>query len=205
MKVKITSANRTQQVNVIAKCRSWGAGSRDGDYGPVDGKTAVVVNTKLGGGTPALQISRVDFTPTKSPYDLVLSYKDFMNADICPWDSRAPLNDDFDNLGVQEDVGVCAQETLVVSDCTIITQEDIAWKTLGLPFLQDNGVDVTIADGIAYIINTKQNTAKPLTSKTAAKKAKKDIIAGIDSPWALFARHFDLVETAVLIKEVDED
>ena len=41
MKVKITSANRTQQVNVIAKCRSWGAGSRYGDYGPVDGKTAV--------------------------------------------------------------------------------------------------------------------------------------------------------------------
>jgi hypothetical protein len=85
-KIKVMSENRTQQVNVITKCRNWGAEARDGDYGPVGGKYAVVVNTRLGSSSPALQLSRGDFMPSDG-YDKVITYKDFMNLTVSPWGS----------------------------------------------------------------------------------------------------------------------
>jgi len=226
MKIKITSANATQQNNVITKCRNWGAAARDGVYSDVPGKTAVVVNTKLGAGIPAIQLSRVDFIPTKSPYDSVMSYKDFMNLTVCPWGAvkghKHPV-DTPTNIGtanaatrvevrevrvevpVPVEVGVCSQETLQVSSCSVLTQEKIAWNTLGLPFLKDNGVTVTMDGDDAYILDTKKNTAKPLTAKLAAKRAKKDLLNHdiTDSPWISYGKTFNLFENVQLSKVVD--
>lgn len=220
MKIKIKSTNHTQQSNVINKCRKWGSEARDGNYGPVPGKTAVVVNTKLGGGTPALQLSNVNFTPTKSPYDKVFSYKEFMNLTDCPWGANKATGctDSHHNVcsetqtttivvpvPVPVEAGVCSQETLKVADCTALVQEDIAWKTLGLPFLQDAGIEVTMAEDVAYIINTRKNTAKPLTAKSAAKKAKKDLIAGKDSAWVRYAKEFNLYDAVQMVKDTEGD
>jgi hypothetical protein len=220
MKIKVLSMNNTQQTNVFNKCRNWGAAARDGDYGPVSGKTGVVINTKLGNGIPALQVSDVNFTPTKNPYDKVFSYKEFMNLDSCPF---AVKDDRFsvDNIKgtdpvpeaimstvevrISEEVGVCAQDTLKVTECSVLTQEAIAWKTLGLPFLVDAGVEVTEHDGVAYILDTVNNTADELTSETAASNAQKSILAGEKDAWSTYAKHFDLVEKAVMSKVVDTD
>jgi hypothetical protein len=216
-KIKILSKTRTQQVNVINKARQWGAAARDGDYGPVEGKTAVVINTKLGSSQAAILLSRVDFNP-KKPYDVVMDYKEFMNLDTCPWSSSAKTTDSSTDstpcpdavvavvgIPVDVEVGVCSQDTLKVSECDVLVQEPIAFRTLGLPFLQDAGVDVTMDGETPYILDVVNNTAKELTAKMAAKKAKKAILDGDnDSPWAIFARNFDLVASATLTKTTEE-
>lgn len=216
-KIKITSVNRTQQQNVINKCRTWGAAARDGDYGPVAGKTAVVINTKIG-DMPAIQLSRVDFNPSKNPYNKVISYKDFMNATTCPWgrkysdaqsgEAGQPATAVAAVVVVQEvevESGVCAQDTLKVKSCKVLEQEAIGFKTLGLPFLIDNGVEVTMSEDVAYILDVKNNTAKPLTAKTAAKNAKASITKGDKDVWADYAREFDLVDECIFIKSVEDD
>jgi hypothetical protein len=216
-KIKINSINPTQQANVITKCRQWGAAARDGDYGPVPGKTGVVINTQLGANKPALQLSDVNFTPTKNPYTDVYSYKDFMNLEDCPWDAptskinlakatpEVRIEKEVHLIRVPTEVGICAQETLQVTSCDVLVQEAIAWETQGLPFLEKQGVNITYHEGEAYILNVKKNTSKKLTAKSAAKRAKNAILAGdYDAPFAVFARHFNLVDNAVMAKVIKD-
>ena len=222
MKIKITCANRTQQTNAITKARAFGATARDNNYGPIAGKESIVINTKLGNGTPALQLSDTNFTPTKNPYDDVITYKDFMNSSVCPWDSSATLSQQDDVVGanpepqvevvhvpipvpVPVETGACSQETMKVTSCNVVEQESIAWNTLGLKFIKDGGIDVTMDDGTAYILNTRKNTAKKLTAASAAKKAKKDLLAGKDSVWVMYGRHFDLFTEVTLTKVIESD
>ena len=232
-KIKILSNNATQQHNVITKARAWGAAARDSDYGPVAGKTAVVINTLLGGGKtkPALQISSLGFAPKKKPYTHTFSYSEFMNLDTCPWDASRQASQADTAQAVRDipqaaqapriktviqkevvvvveetEVGVCTQDTLRVKSLDVITQEAVGFVTLGLPFLVDAGVDVTELDGKTYLINPKKNTAKVVTAKSVAKRARKDILAGkTESPFAIYAKTFDLLDNVVMEKVVPED
>lgn len=216
-KIKITSGNSTQQTNVISKCRTWGAGARDGNYDPVSGKTAVVVDTKLGGGVPALQMSRVDFNPSKRPYDRVISYKDFMNLNECPWDSgKAIRNGGGDGsvqvrevqvqVAVPTPSGVCAQETLKVKSCVVLEQEKTIFNQVGLPAIQELGIEVTMVEDEAYILDIAKNKATPVTAKSAAQHAKNAIEDNdTENVWAVWARSMDLVTDVVMVKMLDDE
>ena len=232
-KIKILGKTPIQQRNIITKARSWGAIARDGDYGPVAGKTAVVINTNLGGGkaNPALQVATVDFRAKKNPYTSILSYSEFMKLTVCPWDSKRQASQADTAQAVRDipqaaqapriktviqkevvvvveetEVGVCTQDTLRVKSLDVITQEAVGFVTLGLPFLVDAGVDVTELDGKTYLINPKKNTAKVVTAKSVAKRARKDILAGkTESPFAIYAKTFDLLDNVVMEKVVPED
>ena len=151
-----------------------------------------------------------------------MTYKEFMNATVCPWDRSAPTKDSVGGSSasihptpraeireisvpvfIPVEVGVCAQDTLKVTACEVLVQEAIGFNTIGLPFLIDNGVEVTMSEGVAYIIDIKNNTAKPLTAKSAAKRAKKAILAGKNNVWTSYAKRFDLVTDCTLTKDVD--
>ena len=211
MKVKIMSKNRFEQSGVISKALDFGAVARDGDYGPVEGKTAVVIDTSKG-RTPAILLSRRDFTPTKRPYDLVLSTSEFLSMCNAPWEIAAANGSSVRQEPtrviakyVEVESGVCAQETLKVVDCVVHTQERIAWKTLGLPFLLDNGVSVVMDGETPYMIDTLRNTAKELTAEQAATTAKKSLLAGEKNVWVKYAQEFNLFDNVKLAKDADDD
>jgi hypothetical protein len=222
MKVKITSRDTTEQALVIGKAMAFGARARDNDYGPVAGKTAVVIDTnKAQGGHPALLLSRIDFAPSRG-YDLVLSVDEFLRMPVKPWATNSTATARATQatqaaqapqvrtvtrvveVPVEVEVGVCAQETLKVKSCDVLTQEKISWKTYGLPFLVDNGIEVVMDNETPYIIDTQRNTAKELTAGQAAANAKEALIAGEDNIWAQYAREFHLVDNVVLHKVTDD-
>lgn len=224
-KIRIETKNASQYNNAVTKCRQWGAIARDGDYGYSPAKGYLVVTTKLGSDA-VIQSSRPSYSPS-TPYDAEIAYKDFMNATTCPWNSKRTLNASnaglegklADPIVVTKEVhvtkevivevpvpaGVCAQNTLKVKDCTVLTQEPIGFTSLGLPFLTSNGVTVTISDGKPYVLDVKNNGAEELTAEIAAKNAKADLIKGEDSVWTLYAREFDLVTGVTMHKVIESD
>ena len=211
-KIKVMSENRTQQVNVITKARNWGAEARDGDYGPVAGKNAVVVNTRLGSSSPALQLSRGDFMPSDG-YDKVIAYKDFMNLTVSPWGSvgstrstsgsaeREPevrVETRIVHIPVEIPVGPCAQSTLKILSAEVLTLNAVIWKSQGLPYLEDK-VELEEVDGRFYILDVEANEAKELTAALASQYGKDELLED-GGVFADYLREFHLLNSVVMGK-----
>jgi len=220
-KIKILTLNATQWANALRKAQSWGAFSRDGDTTFNPEKTAMVIVIGKDARGPYIQSSRTDFEPTKSAYSRKYKYGEWMGLQNAPWDFRPKAGDTAPTpdvgtptmvepevvvIGIEcEAPSICAQSTLKIDTCEVLAQNDVIFKTQGLPFLQDAGVELVENEGDMYILDTVKNTATKVTAESVAAQAKKDIEAGdMDTPYALYAVRFDLIDGATMKKVVDD-
>ena len=226
-KIKIMTLNPTQWANALKKAQAWGAFSRDGDVAFNAAKTAMVIVMDKDPRGPFIQSSRTDFAPSKNPYTHVYKYGDWMSLASAPWDVRpatlggtaSKSTPPSPSASVREVVkhvptyievpvaapSVCAQSTLTVKTCSVSAQNPIIFATVGLPYLVELGMDVQEHGDKFYVLDTVKNTSTEVTPESVADLAKKDIEAGkVDTIYAKYAYHFDLID-AVSMKKVVED
>ena len=78
---------------------------------------------------------------------------------------------------------------LEVTDVSVIAQQDIIFKTIGI-----NHIEGLTKDGSAhYKIDTKKNTATLINPQLVAEQAAKDILAGVSSDYTALADSFNLI------------
>lgn len=218
-KIKIMINNPQEWVQAIDKVKEFGAISRDGSTIFLPEKPDMVIDTTLSAGNACILSSRTGYMPKKNPYTNIMSFKDLMASSIAPW------NDHVDAVAssatpqvvteivevpvyvsVETQVGVCAQTTLRISAVEIVDQQPIIFKTVGIPWLVDNGLDITEDGDKMYIVDAAKNTAIEFTAKTAANNATKALLDNeTNDLWARYAIAHDLIVSITHSKEVEEE
>lgn len=213
-KFKVLSTTRGEWDQVVTHARSLGAFSRDNQYAYRSDKSAMTI-------TPDNRIlySSPDMKPTSGPAPVKISVREFL--------SFTSLNDIEKPVGANSGVAVasavaasmavcdamiqevidespCSQDTLVVKKATVLTQNALLWKTVGLPKLKSLGIDVTMDGDVAYVIDIASNTATELTAEFAAKQAKADLEANDGATaYTIYAKDMELISELVMTKKVD--
>ncbi len=133
--------------------------------------------------------------------------------------STSPATDDcsgafMDGVNLGVDLGAalatpvketpCDQDTLVVKKADVLVQNSIIFRSQSIPFLKNNGVDITEDDGKYYVLDLKTNEAIEVTPEYVKEKAEKDLVDGNDSAWVRLVKEFDLINELKMTKKVDE-
>lgn len=221
-KVKIIINNASQWADALQKAKAYGAISRDGSTVFLPSKPDMVIDTNLSATTACILSSRSGYLPKKKPYAQVISFKDFMNTSVAPW-STSTLGYNGPSVSpatktvvqtvevpvyvpVPTPVGVCAQTTLRISAVEVVEQQSIIFNTVGIPWLKDNGLEITEDDGKMYLVDSTKNTADLFTAKTAAVNATESFLDNdTDDIWARYAIAHDLIVSITHSKEVEEE
>ena len=220
MKIKININSQDQWSQAIDKVKSFGAISRDGSTRFLIDKPDMVIDTGLSAGNACILSSRSGYMPKKNPYSNVMSFNALMRASTAPWYGPVaaavapmPQAEVITQIvevpvfvSVPTPVGVCTQTTLRITAVEIAEQQSIIFNSVGIPWLQENGLDITEDDGKMYLVNTANNTADVFTAVTAAKKAYDAFLDNdSESLWARYAIAHDLIVSITHSKEVEEE
>ena len=218
-KIKILINNPQEWSQALTKVKELGAISRDGSTLFLASKPDMVIDSGLSTGVACILSSRAGYLPKKSPYSKVMSFKDLMNTSVAPWASL-PVNGQPSQtvrtviervevpvyVPVPTPVGVCAQTTLRISAVEVVAQQAIIFNTVGIPWLQENGLDITNDDGKMYLVDSAKNTAVEFTADTASANATKAFLENeTDDLWARYAIAHDLIISITHSKEVEEE
>lgn len=224
MKVKIVNTHNSVGTwgDVIGALLAIGCVSRDGDYDYTPEKASVVVEN----GQYILK-SRTDYRPKKNPYAQVMCAEDFLA--LSDEQKRKFLNGKAVSAGckTKADVEVafidgviegmsaitcsdpeptpCDQSTLVVKKADVLVQNSIIFRTQTIPYLRDNGVDVTEDDGKYYLLDLENNESVELTPEYVKTKAEEDLVNGEDTVWTKLVTKFDLINELKMTKKVEKD
>jgi len=217
-KIKIIINNAQQWRQALVKVGEFGAVSRDGSTVFLPSKPDMVVDTSLSAGNACILSSRSGYLPKKNQYNSVISFKELMNSSVSPWSSSTPGTQAAPTLQpvrtiIQEvpvyvpvptPVGVCAQTTLRISEVEVVAQQSIIFNTVGIPWLKDNGLDITEDDGKMYIVDAAANSAVEFTADKASANATKSLLDNdTDDLWARYAITHDLIVSITHSKEVE--
>jgi hypothetical protein len=193
-KIKVTSTDAAQWNKIVAHARTLGAVSRDDAYAFNAEKPSMVIdNLYIKYSSPTMKTKAGFVAPMK------ISVQDFMNLSSIY---------DIDNIGrpvadctakvaaarqaIIDTTPALARNMKVVS-CSVLTQNDTIFASKGIPALKQLGVDITMLGDKPYILDVASNSADELTTELVSVKAKEDILAGKNSPWARYANQFELV------------
>lgn len=210
VKLRVMTKNATQWNNAVRKAINEGAFSRDGQLAFMPDKPAMVIDNG------AIKNSRPDFQPEKAPYDTELTYGQWMNSGSKFRDVTTSEDDGCEEAIVGAMMGGFSaglqaakppkglMDYLVPSEVQTMDQNNIIWKTKGLPFLISKGVELTEDNGTYYVVDTKANIANEVTPQWAITKGVVDMQEGKTSAFTAFLHEFQLV-SQVTLKVKPED
>lgn len=218
-KIKIIINDARQWRDALVKVESYGAVSRDGSTVFLPSKPDMVIDTSLSAGVACILASRSGYLPKKKPYAAIITFKDLMATSISPWttpEANTPGNQSTIDkvvtivkevtvyVPVPTPVGVCAQTTLRISKVEVVDQQTIIFNSVGIPWLKDNGLDITEDDGKMYIVDATANSAVEFTAAAASANAKKSLLDNdTDDLWSRYAIAHDLIVSITHSKEVE--
>ena len=139
-----------------------------------------------------------------------------MNTIEAPWNTAAGSNQAAQVItrvvevpvyvSVPTEVGVCAQTTLRISDVEVAVQQSVIFTAVGIPWLKENGLDITDDSGKMYIVDAAKNSAVEFTAQTASDNATKALLDNdSDDLWARYAITHDLIVSITHSKEVEKE
>jgi len=219
-KIKILINNVSEWNQALTKVVGYGAISRDGSTVFLPSKPDMVIDADLSLGVACILSSRAGYIPQKSPYAQVIKFQDLMGTSVAPWSASLSRGGQTAQpvhtvtktvevpvyITVPTPVGVCAQTTLRISAVEVIEQQSIIFNTVGIPWLQDNGLEITEDDGKMYLVDSTKNTADLFTAETASANATKSFLKNdTDDIWARYAIAHDLIVSITHSKEVEEE
>lgn len=203
IKVMPTTGTRQEWDTIVAHARKLGAISRDGEYGYNPDRTAMIIdNHYMKYSSPTMKPKAGVEVPTKVSVDEFMSLESLHDVQFIgkPVDKQAVAK----AVAATRAIMPCSQNTLAVSDCTVLVQNDVLWASVGLPMLKDLGVEVTTLGDKDYIIDVANNDAQLFTAETASAQAKKDLLDGKVTPYTQWAKQCELIENLVMSKELPE-
>lgn len=201
IKVIVTTAGQWDQV--MNHARKLGAVSRDNAYGFNPDKTAMVIdNNYIKYSSPTMKSVAGAVEPLKISVNEFLGLASLHDAGLIgqPVDKQAVAN----AVAAVKEQMPCAQSTLDVTDCDVLTQDAVVFATVGIPMLKTLGIEITTVDGVDYTIDVTANTATKFTAESASQQAKADLIDGKVTAYTKWAKACDLVENLVMSKVLPE-
>ena len=219
-KIKIIIKNASQWADALTKVGQYGAISRDGSTVFLPSKPDMVIDADLSLGVTCILSSRSGYLPKRSPYAQVISFKDLMNTSVAPWSASTSGRSGQAQaasvtiqrvevpvyIPVPTPVGVCSQTTLRISKVEVVEQQSIIFNTVGIPWLKDNGLEITEDDGKMYLVDSTKNTADLFTAETASANATESLLDNdTDDIWSRYAIAHDLIISITHSKEVEEE
>jgi len=207
-KIKVMSTTRQEWDTVVCHARKLGAISRDNQYGFNPDKPSMIVdNNYIKYSSPTMKTKEGIEEPTKISVGEFLKLSSLHNAKLIGADcSGIAIATAEAAVTAIIDTTPALGNHMVPTNCTVLTQNDVIFKSQGIPALMALGVEVTMVEGVPYIIDVTKNTADPLTTQTVAEKAKAAILKDdTANPFAIYANQFELVTEVTYSKVLDSD
>ena len=179
-----------------------GAISRDANYFFNPEKTAMIIDNNYI-KCSSVTAKSLNVEPTKISLGEFLEFRSLHDANnigqVVP-----DYSSYIEAMEVAQDVtSPIAMDNLVVTDVEILEQNALMFKTVGIDKLQELGLDVTMMDGVPYILDVANNTATELTTQYVAEQAKVDFLNGDTTEFTMFAKEFQLINKMVFSKVVE--
>ncbi|MCI4436218.1 MAG: hypothetical protein JHC33_05335 [Ignisphaera sp.] len=195
-KIKVMTTTESEWATAVNHARRLGAVSSDGQYSFHQNKPSMIIdNNYIKYSSPTARSS--------GEQPLKISLEEFLNLR-----SLRQAGQDFDVVSCMAATALAVMDTapclsMDVASVVVLEQNAIIFRTQGLSWLEDRGVDVTMVGDKAYTLDISTNTAEELTPATIVDKATAAILENdMSDVYAMFATQFKLISEINYTKAV---